>query len=295
MWQIVSQGNIWNNEIMNLSKEGIVFWLDTTIVPFFNRNGDVVNYLAMSHDITKRKNEEDEAIEYQQHVERLNKNLEQFAHTVSHDLKSPLNNANGLVDIIEITLGDDMSDELRQYIDLLKITNGKMRSLIDGILKYAKASGKNQDLEQINLRDFVVEVGETLTAKGKAKLNFLNELPTVTYNNTVLKQILSNLMSNAIKFCDKEECEIKFSSLDDDHYYHISVSDNGPGVDKASHKDMFKLFNKVNENKEIDSSGVGLATVKKIINESGGNIWVDSELGFGTTFTFTVRKKPRTQ
>ncbi|UXX78354.1 PAS domain-containing sensor histidine kinase [Reichenbachiella carrageenanivorans] len=293
MWQIISQGNIWHNEIMNLNKEGIGYWVDTTIVPFFNSSGKIVSYLSMGHDITKRKIQEEEAKEYHVQLESINKNLEQFAHTVSHDLKSPLNNAKGLVSIIESSLGDDQPAEVQEYLILLKKTNDKMRSLIDGILQYSKASGREATLARIALEPFIQEVADTLTAKGQAKLVFKNALPEISYNETVLKQVISNLMSNAIKFNDKEQCVIEFSSRMDDHYYHLSVTDNGPGVRKEDQENMFKLFNKVNQDKTKDSSGVGLATVKKIVNEAGGNIWVKSTLGVGTTFTFTVRIKPK--
>lgn len=295
MWQIISQGNIWQNEIMNLNKEGIGYWVDTSIVPFFNSEGEIVNYLAMGHDITKRKLQEEEAREYHLQLESINKNLERFAHTVSHDLKSPLNNAKGLVTIIESSLGEEQPEEVREYLGLLNETNDKMRSLIDGILQYSKASGRDAKLERIDLEPFINEVAITLTAKGDAKIVFKNPLPEISYNNTVLKQVISNLMSNALKFNDKEQCVIEFASSMDDHYYHISIADNGPGVAKEHQENMFKLFNKVNQDKTKDSSGVGLATVKKIVNEAGGNIWVDSTLGFGTKFTFTVRIKPKTQ
>lgn len=295
MWQIISQGNIWENEIMNINKEGIGYWVDTTIVPFFNSQGQIVSYLSMGHDITKRKLQEEEAMEYHLQLESINKNLEQFAHTVSHDLKSPLNNAKGLVTIIETTLGDNMSDEVKEYLGLLNKTNDKMRSLIDGILQYSKASGRDTNLERIDLEPFIREVADTLTAKGDARFVFKNKLPEISYNGTVLRQVISNLLSNAIKFNDKKQCIVEFSSAMDDHYYHISVSDNGPGVAKEHQENMFKLFNKVNQDKTKDSSGVGLATVKKIINEAGGNIWVDSKPGFGTKFTFTVRIKPKVQ
>lgn len=293
MWQIISQGNIWENEIMNINKEGIGYWVDTTIVPFFNSQGKIVSYLSMGHDITKRKLQEEEVLEHHQQLESINKNLEQFAHTVSHDLKSPLNNAKGLVTIIETTLGDNLSPEVKEYITLLNSTNDKMRSLIDGILQYSKASGRDATLERIDLEPFIREVADTLTAKGNAQFKFINQLPEISYNGTVLRQIISNLLSNAIKFNDKDQCKIEFSSMMDDHYYHISISDNGPGVPKEHQENMFKLFNKVNQDKTKDSSGVGLATVKKIINEAGGNIWVDSKPGFGTKFTFTVRIKPK--
>lgn len=295
MWQIISQGNIWHNEIMNLNKEGIGFWVDTTIVPFFNSRGQIVNYLSMGHDITKRKLQEEEAKEYHLQLESINKNLEQFAHTVSHDLKSPLNNAKGLVAIIESSLGEDQPDEVRQYLGLLNQTNDKMRSLIDGILQYSKASGRDSQLERISLEPFINEVTDTLTARGNAQLVFKNQLPEISYNSTVLRQVISNLLSNAIKFNDKAQCIIEFSSTMDDYYYHISIADNGPGVAKEHQENMFKLFNKVNQDKTKDSSGVGLATVKKIINEAGGNIWVESAPGFGTKFTFTMRIKPKVQ
>lgn len=293
MWQIISQGNIWHNEIMNLNKEGIGYWVDTTIVPFFNGQGEIVSYLSMGHDITKRKLQEEEAKEYHLQLESINKNLEDFAHTVSHDLKSPLNNAKGLVSIIEASLSEDQPAEVKEYLSLLNETNDKMRSLIDGILQYSKASGRDAKLDRILMEPFIHEVANTLTAKGKAKLIFKNTLPEISYNETVLKQVISNLMSNAIKFNDKEQCVIEFSSRMDDYYYHISIADNGPGVAKEYQEDMFKLFNKVNKDSSKDSSGVGLATVKKIINEAGGNIWVDSTLGHGTKFTFTVRIKPK--
>lgn len=290
MWQTISQGNIWRAEIKNRAKDRIHYWVDLTIVPFMNKDHRPVKFLSMGHDITNKKDKQAELQKYQQKLEQVNKNLEQFAHTLSHDLKAPLNNAKGLITLIENTI-DNEDPELVQYIDLLKQTNEKMRSLIDGILSYSRAVGTEKSIEKINLNDFVSELTKTTSTGGRIKVNISQKLPTVHYNPIKLKQVLENLFSNAVKFNDKDVCVIDVDCKSDTYFHNISIKDNGPGIGTEYQDKIFEMFNKVNTNNKIDSSGIGLATTKKIVQEAGGNIWVESEKGYGSKFIFSIGKR----
>lgn len=291
MWQTISQGNIWRNEVKNRSKDRIHYWIDLTIVPFLNKEHKPIKYLSMGHDITNRKDRQAELHKYQSKLEQVNKNLEEFAHTLSHDLKAPLNNAKGLITLLENILKHEENAEIEQYLDLLKQTNEKMRTLIDGILNYSKAISSEKSLEKINLNDIISELTKTVASNGKVKVNINKKLPIVHYNPIKLKQVLENLFSNAIKFNDKEVCIIDVECTTDSYFHNISIKDNGPGIGTEYQNKIFEMFNKVNTNSKIDSSGIGLATTKKIIQEAGGNIWVESQVGYGSKFIFTIGKK----
>lgn len=291
MWQTISQGNTWTSEVKNKTKDKVHYWVELTIVPFMGSDQRPVKFLSMGHDITNRKDKERELTKYRSELEQVNKNLEQFARTLSHDLKAPLNNAKGLITIIENALKETPNDEVDQYLGLLKQTNEKMRTLIDGILDYSRAVSDHKSVQKIDLNDFVQELTRTAGASKKVRVNVESKLPTVYYNPIKLKQVLQNIFSNAVKFNDKDVCVIEVGCKSDDLFHTVSIADNGPGIEKEYRGEIFEMFNRVNTNSTIDSSGIGLATTKKIIEEAGGSIWVESEMGLGTKFIFSISKK----
>ncbi|UII31281.1 HAMP domain-containing histidine kinase [Fulvivirga ulvae] len=223
-------------------------------------------------------------------LDELNDRLEQFAHTTAHDLKSPLNNQSGLLMLLELALKPSKNSDVETCISKLKLMNEKMKSLVEGILAYSVVHAREVIKEQIDINELLREVMDLDDVSGRAEVVVEGKLPQIFYNKTASVQIIRNLLDNAIKYSDKTKCEIRISSKDLGTHYQLTFKDNGPGIESQYHDKIFELFNKIEPSYKADSVGIGLATVKRIVETGGGRIWVESELGKGSSFHFTLPK-----
>lgn len=216
--------------------------------------------------------------------------LDDFAYVASHDLKAPLRGITNLVSFIEEDGKEVLQDETRKYFDMIKESTSQMSTLIDSILQYSRA-GKDELIqpESFSLHGLVDEIIRYLSSEKKVTVEQLNEDIRVNTYKIELQQVLQNLISNAIKFCDKGEVIIKLSAADAGNHYEFAVQDNGIGIDEKYHKKIFNLFSKLTEGNQSDT-GIGLAIVKKLLNKHDQHIWLYSTPGEGTTFCFTWPK-----
>ena len=226
-------------------------------------------------------------------LEDINRRLEEFAYTASHDLKSPLNSLQGLIGLIKVELNEDSkkNTQLQTMLDMLETTTNKMRGMVDGILTYSRVTDEMLAKSSLNLKTELEEIIAIFSAS-PIRIEICKDMPVVQYNKTALTQIVQNLLSNSLKFCDKEVCEVKISWEDQGNFYTISIADNGPGIDKKYHEKVFELFVHLTPQKIQEGSGIGLATVKKLVESIGGRIWIESSPGNGCTFHFTIPKAP---
>lgn len=224
-------------------------------------------------------------------LDDVNRKLEKFAYTTAHDLKSPLNSINGLVSLLEQSIKSARFDEVHEYLELLKTTTEKMKSLVQGILDYSKADAGHIDIAEIDLNEVLKEVIETDRLASSADIKIVGSLPSVKFNRSGMMQIMRNLLSNAVKHGDKELCQVVVRVREKDEHYVICVSDNGPGIAPEDHEKIFELFHTVNPISKTDSHGIGLATVKSILDSFDERIWVESMPGKGSTFCLTIKKK----
>ncbi|WP_200977209.1 ATP-binding protein [Echinicola sp. 20G] len=222
-------------------------------------------------------------------LEEINSNLEKFSYTVAHDIKSPLNSSKGIISLIEDEVKQYNNQELNEYIEILKSINDRTRSMIKGILKYSKSNATNITMTAIDLNEICTKLAREYILKKEIRFSIEADMPKLVYNESALIQILSNLISNAIKFNDKEVCEISIFCKERAFDYMICVQDNGPGIGKQNMKSIFDLFENLQSINE-ESTGIGLSIVKKIIMEMNGEIWVESSLGEGSKFFFTIQK-----
>ncbi|MFN3404990.1 MAG: ATP-binding protein [Cytophagaceae bacterium] len=223
-------------------------------------------------------------------LKKSNKSLNDFAYTVTHDLKSPLVTVEGLINIIDkekLKESDAQSFQICQMI-LEKVLF--MKEMVQKVLDYAKA-GSSEALEKISIstHELVKEVISNLNVPPKIEIKFSSSLPMIIYPKIPLMQVFQNLISNSIKYMDKEKGIISIECLDKGDNWELSVSDNGPGIDENDFDKIFMMLKKVTR-EGVEGSGIGLSTVKKIITENGGEIWVESELGKGAKFYFTIMK-----
>lgn len=279
LWTTIANGNIWRGTIKNQAKDNSFFWVDTTIIPFFDEKGLPDYYIAIRFDITDQAVSSDEII-------RKNKELEQFSYVLSHDLKSPLRAIKTLIHFIKEDMEEaslQLPEEVKKNFDLIDGRVVKMEALIMSVLAYAQV-GSSKEKEWIPLNEIVSEVLELIDIPQNFTINVSKDLPTLLMNRVELKQVIQNLMTNAIKYNNNENPEISVYPGLKRKNYLIHIKDNGKGIDPMFHEKIFNLFETLKQKETYEATGIGLPIVKKVIEKSGGNISVRSKKDEGADF-----------
>lgn len=224
-------------------------------------------------------------------LEEKNYELERFAYVAAHDLKSPLSGISGMSTLLSERYGPKIDDAGREMLSLLVKSSNTLSHLIEGLLAHSRSAAVLKEKKsEINLNSLIVELSALFTYEKDLTLNLNSVLQNITTNSAALEQILINLISNAIKYNDKEIVEIEIGVSSSATHYEFYVQDNGPGISLDNQEKIFDIF-KVAALKDRfgqRGNGIGLATVKKVVVSSGGTIKVESEEGKGAKFIFTL-------
>ncbi|GAK50813.1 PAS/PAC sensor hybrid histidine kinase [Candidatus Moduliflexus flocculans] len=274
---------------------------DIIKVATFHPDGRRKGLVVVGRDITERKQAEEDVrrlnAELEARVrqrtaqlEATNKELESFAYIVSHDLKAPLRNITQLITWLVDDYAKTFDDQGKEYVDLLLNRVKRMEHLINGVLEYSRIGRIMHHQEPLDVNLLLLEVLDTLAPPSQITITLADEFPIIVGDKIRVSQIFQNLISNAIKFMDKPRGEISIAWQDDDACWQFSVTDNGPGIDAQHYEQIFQIFQTLHPRDEIESTGIGLTIVKKIVEFYGGKIWVDSKVGAGSTFYFTLPK-----
>jgi PAS domain S-box-containing protein len=280
------ESNSYEIKVKNKSGQ-LKYWLISG-APNYNLEGEIVGSIGIHLDITDLKNLEFQKESLLSKLEKSNDELHEYAHVVSHDLKSPLRSINALVSWLKEDNIDKFDTVSLQNFSLIETTLEKMEQLISDVLDYSSIGFSDHGKKPINLDVMVNNLIEILYKPEHIKVEILNTLPTISGDETKLQQLFQNLISNAIKFIDKEKGFVKIKAEELPSHYQFSIQDNGMGIEKKYHDKIFKIFQSLNKSK--DSSGIGLSIVKKIVDLHDGEIWLESEVNRGTTFFFTIKK-----
>jgi len=227
---------------------------------------------------------------YTVHLERTNRELDKFASIVSHDLKAPLRAIGNLTGWIEEDAGDTLVPEARTHFNMIKQRVKRMEDLINAILDYSRADDRTGEDVKVVTKDLIEETLDFIGKPENVTLEIENAMPEMVSDKTRLQQVFSNLLGNAIKYNDKDNIHIKISVSEDKNGWEFSVKDNGPGIEEQYHEKVFIIFQTLNRRDDVESTGVGLAIVKKIIEDQGGKIWVESDGKNGSDFRFVWPK-----
>ncbi len=222
-------------------------------------------------------------------VNKANKELERFAYVVSHDLKAPLRGIHNLINWIE----DDLQGtnvETSENLKLLQAQSDRMTTMIDAILNYSKVTSGPVKMEKFDAQELLNEIVEEIAIPEAFVIKFSTQLPVLISHRTKLKQVFSNLISNAVKYHNRSNGLIEISVNEKDEEFEFAVIDDGPGIAPNHHKRIFEIFKTIEADSNKKSSGVGLAIVAKIIKDFKGTIDLESDIGKGATFKFTHPK-----
>jgi PAS domain S-box-containing protein len=249
-------------------------------------------YLVESFiDITERKQAEERKAQLMKEVESANRELKDFAYVVSHDLKAPLRGIKTLSEWISTDYTDKLDEQGKEQMKLLVGRVDRMQNLIDGILQYSRIGRVKEKRDVVNLNKVVADVIDILASPANITITVENELPTIECEPTRIVQVFQNLLSNAVKYMDKPQGQIKVGSVEENGFWKFNVTDNGPGIEEKHFERVFQLFQTLAPRDSVESTGVGLTVAKKVVELYGGRIWIESKVGEGSTFFFTLPKQ----
>jgi PAS domain S-box-containing protein len=274
------------HEAMGRRKDGAVFPMDLAAVEM--HEGEHRMYVGIVRDISERKQAEEQKARLMSELESANEELKSFAYVVSHDLKAPLRAIGALADWLSHDYSDKFDNEGKEHMRLLVSRVHRMGNLIDGILQYSRVGRVREALVAVDLNQVVQDVIDLISPPSNVTITIKHSLPILVTERTRIEQIFQNLFSNAIKYSDKPRCEIRVGCSAEGEYWKFSVADNGPGIEARHFERIFHLFQTLAPRDRIESTGVGLTLVKKIVEIYGGSIWIESTVGEGTTFFFTL-------
>jgi len=270
-------------------KDGTRFFAETGLKLVKHDREDYV--IAIARDITERKQAEKRRAELLKELESANRELKDFAYVASHDLKAPLRGIKTLAEWLSTDYADKLGEQGKEQMGLLLRRVERMHNLIEGILQYSRVGRVQENRAAVNLNKLMSEIIDTLAPPANITITVENELPTIESEPTRIGQVFQNLLSNAVKYMDKPQGQIKVSCVEEDGFWKFGVADNGPGIEEKYFERIFQIFQTLSSRDDFESTGIGLTITKKIVELYGGKIWVESKVGEGSTFFFTLPKK----
>ncbi|MDD5297849.1 MAG: PAS domain S-box protein [Rhodocyclaceae bacterium] len=309
MWQAIMGAGYWKGEIWNRRQDGEIFRVDLSISAVRDDGGRILYYVAIYADISERlaaeqvirtMNEslERRVAERTSDLTRLNRDLESFSYSISHDLRAPLRALNGYAQILAEQEEGKLSEEGRQMFGRIRRNAVKMGQLIDDLLQFSRVGRSGMELGAINLAEVARPVLEDLMREYPGARVVLGVIPELRGDVTMVRQVLANLLGNAFKFSSRRPepvIELGSGVLDGEYPErgvegtpYVFVRDNGAGFDPGYADRLFGVFQRMHTEQQFPGTGAGLAIVKRIVERHGGQVWFEAEPDKGATFYFTL-------
>ena len=296
LWQTISSGHVWKGEICNRSKDGEIYWVHSTIVPFINHRGKCERYLSIRTDITQQKKVEEDLKLAKEAAESAYRAKSDFLANMSHEIRTPMN---AIIGFSDMAMKSHRSpDELNQYLNNIQNSSRILLNLINDILDLSKLESGKMRMESIcfNLASLIDEVQEVSRQQIGSKdlrlsAKFDSTLPAMVIGDPGrVRQVLLNLVDNAIKFTERGKVAIEVKADSKSDCYHFSVADTGIGMEDDQLGNIFESFTQadVSTTRRFGGTGLGTTISKQIVEQLGGRIWAESELGKGSVFHFLI-------
>lgn len=245
----------------------------------------------LESEISERKETELRLQQFTKDLQRSNDELDEFAYIASHDLKAPLRAISTLSEWINEDENTTLSEESAAHFKKLQGRTNRMATLLDDLLLYSRVGREYHQNETVNVVGLIHKLADETSPNIQLELTVREDMPSVESPRVPLEQVFRNLISNAVKHHDREACKLTVDFRDRGNSFEFAVTDDGPGIDPRFHHKVFQMFETLQPRDDVEGSGMGLAVVKKIIDQYEGEIDVEpSGLGRGTTFRFTWPK-----
>ncbi|UII77111.1 PAS domain S-box protein [Flagellimonas sp. HMM57] len=264
------------------------FWL-VSGAPRYDDAGNIIGSIGIHLDITGQKNLELQKETLLTELEASNKGLQEYAHIVSHDLKSPLRSVSALATWLYDDYKESLDESGRYNLKMMQEKIEGMDKLISGILKYSTVNNDVLDHTEVDVNEVIQEIKEIIYIPENVTIKTKKKLPIIKADKTKIHQLFQNFLSNAVVNIDKKKGLVEVDCKEHSKSWEFSIKDNGVGIPKEYHEKIFQIFQSIGNNER--STGIGLSIVKKIIDRYNGKVWLESEIGEGTTFFFTLKKE----
>jgi PAS domain S-box-containing protein len=303
--------NLLSGKIPNFSmekrytcKDGFVIWVEMTVSLVREANGEADYFLSVIKDISQRKQAQTQLQLRAQELEQLNAlltqttsqlrkrncELDQFAYVASHDLKAPLRAIANLSQWLEDDLSEVLEPENLRHLELLRQRVYRMEALINGLLQYSRIGRVENESEKVDVNRLLAQIIDELAPPENFTIEVKTPMPILNTKGMMLRRVFTNLIDNAIVHHNGSQGKIEVSVEDKGEYYEFTVSDDGGGISPQYHDKIFVIFQTLQARDQKESTGVGLSIVKKILENEGATITVDSDVDKGATFRFTWHK-----
>jgi PAS domain S-box-containing protein len=275
-------------EFRILTKRAVVKWVVETVAPVYYQGRPAT--LGNVMDTTEPKQAKEKLAQMVAEMKRSNTELEQFAYVVSHDLQEPLRMVASYTRLLAKRYQGRLDADADDFINYAVDGAERMRALLNDLLEYSRVGTRGKPFKLIWCEDVLEKALTNLKVaiEDSGALVTHDYLPMLVADEGQLVQLLQNLIGNAIKFCNQESPRIHVSAEKRDWVWAFSVKDNGIGIDPQHAQRIFEMFKRLHTKEEYLGTGMGLAICKKIVKRHGGHIWVQSQLGEGSTFYFTI-------
>ncbi len=291
--QALQKHQPWHGEVSGKDYDGNAVTCLISVAPVVDDLGEMTHYVLELIDITERKRAELLIEQKSEELSAVNRELQEFAYVVSHDLKAPLRSISTLTHWLVTDYAQLLPEEGQEHLSLLNQRAIRMQHLIDGVLTYSRAGRVAEQAGNSDISQLVAEVWGLLNPPPNMHISIQPNMPVIYAEPIRLVQLFQNLISNAVKHNDKDEGYIEVFCQDDGCMWRFGVKDNGPGIAPKHHELVFGIFQTLcSSETNPDSTGIGLALVRKVVELYGGNIWIESDVGQGCTFWFTIPKCP---
>ncbi|MGZ3822046.1 MAG: PAS domain S-box protein, partial [Mucilaginibacter sp.] len=298
--ETVLKGENISYEINYPQTDGSAFWYSVRMFPIANNQNEIFGLMIEVANVTDRKLSDIQLRELneslQKHARELaisNAELEQFAYVASHDLQEPLRMVTSFMAQLERKYSSILDEKGRQYINFAMDGAKRMKQIILDLLEFSRVGHLEDDQEDVDVNQLIKEIiilHRKQIEETKAKITYSN-LPNLHSYRTAIRQVFQNLISNSLKYCEKDETPIiNITCQEAKKFWQFSVSDNGIGINEEYFDKIFIIFQRLHNKEDYSGTGMGLAITKKIVENLGGKIWVGSREGKGSTFYFTVPK-----
>ena len=295
---LTRKGYVRGIEFQAKRRDGKIIWLSVSAREVKDALGKVLYYEGLAEDVTDRKDVESRLREMNRtlaanmaQLERSNADLEQFAYAVSHDLKEPLRLISSYLTLLSLRHQEQLNSEGQEFLSVAADGARRMKALIEDLLSYSTLDSTESLYEDVDLRDLAEEALKILQSaiQDSGAIVTVGQLPVVRGSRTQLTRVFTQLVENALKFRRLDaQCQISLRSTRKDDHWLVEVRDNGVGIDSRLMNKVFQIFQRGHSKGRIVGNGIGLAICRKIIEMHGGRIWLESVLGEGTAFFFTI-------
>lgn len=300
LWEVITSGKIWTGELINKKKSGKLYWANKSISPIIDERGKITHFVAIAEDISEKKKSETELIQAKEKAEESDRLKSAFLANISHEIRTPMN---GILGFAELLKAPDLTHEnQKEFLEVIEKSGQRMLNIINDLIDISKIEAGETTLRirKANINKMLHELHLFFMPEGNQKnigIDFHCDLPDeesfIETDGTKLNQVLTNLIKNALKFT--EEGSIKFGYYAKKSKLEFFVSDTGPGISPDQKDLIFERFRQssLNLTRKYEGAGLGLAISKAYVELLGGSIWIESELGKGSTFYFELPYQAR--